>query len=265
MTLYGDLDLSVLDELPPGRKRVLTAVRDESARHRVEAFLRKEMDEGRQVFFVFPVVEESEATDLQAAVQAYERFQAGPFKGYAVALLHGRMKASEKEATMEGLRSGAVKLLVATSVVEVGIDLPEASVIVVEHSERFGLAQLHQLRGRVGRGDQNGFCILMRSEDASEESLRRLKVLEETQDGFEIAEADLAFRGPGDVTGTRQWGGPGFRIANPLRDRELLEKAREWAGLLVESEFPWQYGEKDRFVAWAEECGKRWGGYGRIG
>lgn len=265
MTLYGDLDLSVLDELPPGRKRVLTAVRDESARHRVEAFLRKEMDEGRQVFFVFPVVEESETTDLQAAVQAFERFGAGPFKGYSAALLHGRMKANEKEAAMEGLRSGAVKLLVATSVVEVGIDLPEASVIVVEHAERFGLAQLHQLRGRVGRGEQNGFCILVRSEDSSEESQRRLKVLEETEDGFEIAEADLAFRGPGDVTGTRQWGGPGFRVANPLRDRELLEKAREWTGLLAEPEFPWQLDERDRFIAWTEECGKRWGSYGRIG
>ena len=176
MTLYGDLNLSVLDERPPGLKRTVTAVRDESSRHRVEAFLRKEMDEGRQAFIIFPVVEEFEESDLQAAVQSYERLKAGPFRGYPAVLLHGRQKSQEKLASLEALRTGAAKLLVATSVVEVGVDLPEASAIVVEHAERFGLAQLHQLRGRVGRGQAKSYCILL-SEHPSEETKRRLKVM----------------------------------------------------------------------------------------
>jgi ATP-dependent DNA helicase RecG len=265
MTVYGDLDLSVLDERPPGRKRTVTAVRDESARHRVEAFLRKEMDEGRQVFVIFPVVEESEESDLQAAVQSFDRLTAGPYRGYPAVLLHGRQKSREKQASLQALQENRARLLVATSVVEVGVDLPEASAIAVEHAERFGLAQLHQLRGRVGRGGQTGYCILMHGGAGGEESLRRLRILEETDDGFEIAEADLELRGPGEVTGLRQWGGSGFRIANPLRDRELLEKARDWATALLEPGFPWGYGEQERYVRWVEGWQQRWGAYGRIG
>jgi ATP-dependent DNA helicase RecG len=265
MTLYGDLDLSVLDELPPGRKPVVTALRDESSRHKVEAFLRREMDGGRQVFVVFPLVEESEETDLRAAVQAFERFQAGPFRGYSAALLHGRMAASEKEAVMQMVRSGEVTLLVATTVVEVGVDLPEASVIVVEHAERFGLAQLHQLRGRVGRGGGKGYCILMHGQAAGSEALDRLKVLEETGDGFAIAEADLAQRGPGDAGGVRQWGASAFRVANPLRDSAILQKARRWAELLGSPDFPWREGEREAFEKWLKGALSRWGSYGRIG
>jgi ATP-dependent DNA helicase RecG len=265
MTLYGDLDLSVLDQMPPGRIPVVTAIRDESARHRVEAFLRKEMDGGRQVFVVFPLVEESEALDVRAAVQAFERFNAGPFRGYPCALLHGKLSAKEKDAVMAAVRSGEVRLLVATTVVEVGVDLPEASTMVIEHADRFGLAQLHQLRGRVGRGGQKGYCILMRSEGSGADSLERLRVLEATTDGFEIAEADLRFRGPGDPAGVRQWGGGRFRIANPLRDFGILQKARRWASRLSEPDFPWTAGEKERFLKWAEHWQSRWGSYGRIG
>lgn len=265
MTLYGDLDLSVLDELPPGRMPVVTAIREESSRHRVEAFLRREMDQGRQVFVVFPLVEESEERDLQAAVQAFERFKAGPFRGYSAALLHGRMGPQEKEAVMRDLRAGTVSLLVATTVVEVGVDLPEASAIVVEHAERFGLAQLHQLRGRVGRGGGKGYCVLMHGEGASAEALERLKVLEGTRDGFAIAEADLALRGPGDAGGLRQWGASGFRVANPLRDSAMLQKARAWAERLAGPAFPWLEGEKESFERWLMNALSRWGSYGRIG
>ena len=265
MTIYGDLDLSVLDELPPGRQPAITAVRDESARHRVETFLRKEMDAGRQVFAVFPLVEESEALDVRAAVEAYARFQAGPFRGYRLALLHGRMSAAKKEEAMARLRSGEVQLLVATTVVELGVDLPEASVMVVEHAERFGLAQLHQLRGRVGRGGQKGYCILMRSTDAGAEGAERLVLLEKLRDGFALAEADLALRGEGDPAGTRQWGGNEFRVANPLRDFDMLERAREWARRLVTAEFQWEPGEEGRFRTWASSVRYLWGSFGRIG
>jgi ATP-dependent DNA helicase RecG len=265
MTLYGDLDLSVLDEMPPGRIPVVTAIRDESARHRVESFVRKEMDAGRQVFVVFPLVEESEVLDVKAAVQAFDRLQAGPFRGYPCGLLHGKMGAKDKEGVMEAVRAGRVKLLVATTVVEVGVDLPEASAMVIEHADRFGLAQLHQLRGRVGRGGQKGYCVLMRSEGAGADALERLRVLESTTDGFEIAEADLRFRGPGDPAGVRQWGGGSFRIANPLRDFGILQKARRWTPRLSEPDFPWTAGEKERFLKWAANWQSRWGSYGRIG
>ncbi len=265
MTLYGDLDISVIDELPPGRQKITTVVRDESARRKMEAFLRKETAEGRQVFFVFPLVEESEASDLKAATEAFERFREGAFRGVPSALLHGRMKAREKEEVMGRVRSGDVKLLVATSVVEVGVDLPEASVMVVEHAERFGLAQLHQLRGRVGRGGQKGFCVLMQSEGVAPESVERLKVMERTQDGFEIAEADLTFRGAGQLGGTRQWGGGDFKIADPLRDREALSRARTWAGALSDPAYEWQDKDKERFLKWVGKHRKYWSAYGRIG
>lgn len=265
LTLFGDLDLSVLDERPPGRKPVVTKVRGEEERPRVESFLRKEMDKGCQVFVVYPLVEESEETDAKAASEAYLRLTQGPFRGYPAALLHGRMKGAEKEAVMESVRSGSVRLLVATTVVEVGVDLPEASVMVVEHADRFGLAQLHQLRGRVGRGTTGGWCILMRSPDSGGDVVERLSVLERTEDGFEIAEADLRLRGPGDPGGLRQWGGGGLRVANPIRDREELEKARRWAQRLVEGEIRWESGERERFETWRRGWEEKMGSWGRIG
>jgi ATP-dependent DNA helicase RecG len=265
MTLYGDLDLSVLDELPPGRAPLVTAVRSEDARPRVEAFLRREMDEGRQIFVVYPLVEESEALDLRAASESFERLRLGPYRGYPLALLHGRMTGPEKEEVMRGFRAGKLKMLVTTSVVEVGVDLPEASVMVVEHAERFGLAQLHQLRGRVGRGGARGYCILFPSKGTLDAGLERLSVLARTGDGFVIAEEDLRLRGAGEAGGTRQWGGGSFRVAHPLRDFDILENARGWAGRLERGEVLLCRDERERLDEWRASLGDRLGGYAGIG
>ncbi len=265
LTVYGDLDLSVIDQMPMGRKEIVTAIRDESARPRIEAFIRGELDERRQVFIVYPLVEETEATDTQAAVQAYERLSQGAFRGYPMALLHGRMAAEEKQDVMERLRCGEVRLLVATTVVEVGVDLPEASVMMVERADRFGLAQLHQLRGRVGRSGQRAYCILMRGDECSDEGVRRLSILEKTLDGFEIAEEDLKIRGPGDAGGIRQWGGGGFRIAHPLRDFAILSKAREWAEKLLVAEIELAPGERERLKRWISRLENGWAALSRIG
>ncbi len=265
LTLYGDLDLSVLDEKPPGRVKVITRVRDDASRHKVEAFCRREMDNGRQVFFVFPMVEESEENDLQAAIQAYERLASGPFNGYPAVLLHGRMNGAAKEKSVADVREGRARLLVATTVVEVGIDLPEASVMVIEHAERFGLAQLHQLRGRIGRSGQQGYCILMHTAGASPLALDRLGMLEKSDDGFEIAEADLLFRGAGDPGGLRQWGAGGFRVANPIRDIALLETARKWAKAILKGDIEWKEEERERFAKWLRSWSERLGSLGPIG
>ena len=232
LTLYGDLDVSVLDEIPPGRQRIVTGVRDEKGRGRVYAFLREQMQAGRQVYVVYPLVEESEALDLRAATDMASRLQSEVFPEFRVGLLHGRMSFGEKDAVMSEFRSGAIQLLVSTTVIEVGIDVPNATVMLVEHAERFGLSQLHQLRGRVGRGSEKSYCILM-SQAASEEARRRLAAMEETSDGFRIAEADLGIRGPGDFIGTRQSGLPSFRVADLVRDAAVLEEARKEAFALV--------------------------------
>jgi ATP-dependent DNA helicase RecG len=232
LTLYGDLDVSVLDEMPPGRQRIVTGVRDEKGRGRVYAFLREQMQAGRQAYVVYPLVEESEALDLRAATDMASRLQSEVFPEFRVGLLHGRMSFGEKDAVMSEFRSGAIQLLVSTTVIEVGIDVPNGTVMLVEHAERFGLSQLHQLRGRVGRGSEKSYCILM-SQAASEEARRRLAAMEETSDGFRIAEADLGIRGPGDFIGTRQSGLPSFRVADLVRDAAVLEEARKEAFALV--------------------------------
>jgi ATP-dependent DNA helicase RecG len=232
LTLYGDLDVSVLEEMPPGRQRIVTGVRDEKGRGRVYAFLREQMQAGRQAYVVYPLVEESEALDLRAATDMASRLQSEVFPEFRVGLLHGRMSFGEKDAVMSEFRSGAIQLLVSTTVIEVGIDVPNATVMLVEHAERFGLSQLHQLRGRVGRGSEKSYCILM-SQAASEEARRRLAAMEETSDGFRIAEADLGIRGPGDFIGTRQSGLPSFRVADLVRDAAVLEEARKEAFALV--------------------------------
>jgi ATP-dependent DNA helicase RecG len=232
LTLYGDLDVSVLDEMPPGRQRIVTGVRDEKGRPRVYDFLRAELQAGRQVYVVYPLVEESEVLDLRDATAMAERLRTAVFPEFPVGLLHGRMGFAEKDAVMTDFRRGALRLLVSTTVIEVGIDVPNASVMVIEHAERFGLSQLHQLRGRVGRGEWKSYCILM-SEGASDDARRRLAAMEETGDGFRIAEADLGIRGPGDFFGTRQSGLPAFRVADLLRDGALLEEARGDAFALV--------------------------------
>lgn len=234
LTMYGDLDVSILDERPPGRQPVTTALRPENGRERVMGFINRQLDEGRQAYLVYPLIEESEKVALKAATKAFEELAAGPFKGRRLSLLHGRMKSEEKDQVMRAFRDGQLDVLVATTVIEVGIDVPNATVMVVEHPERFGLSQLHQLRGRVGRGAAESYCILLG--DVGEEAAERLRPFLETEDGFEIARADLEQRGMGDLFGERQSGVPMFKVADPLRDEELGEVARQGAVALLASD-----------------------------
>ena len=231
LTLYGDLDLSLLDERPPGRQAITTALRPDSARERVMQFVERELARGRQAYLVYPVIEESEKSDLKAATTMFAQLSAHEFSDRRVALLHGRMKADEKDAIMRRFRDGEIDLLVATTVIEVGIDVANATVMLVEHPERFGLSQLHQLRGRVGRGAEASYCILLG--DVSPETKQRLDVFVGSDDGFEIARADLQLRGMGDLFGERQSGVPTFRVADPLRDELLNEQARDAADRLL--------------------------------
>jgi len=227
MTVYGDLAVSVIDEMPPGRSPVETKVFRDKDRAEVYRMAREEVRSGRQVFVVYPLVEESEALELRDAKTMARRFKDEIFPDLAVALVHGRMKSAEKDKVMREFQAGGVQVLVATSVVEVGIDVPNASMMIVEHADRFGLSQLHQLRGRVGRGPHKSFCFLVCGYVKSEDAWKRLLVMEKTGDGFKIAMEDLAIRGPGEFFGTRQWGMPGFKVANIIRDARVLSEARE--------------------------------------
>ncbi|MDB4884890.1 MAG: ATP-dependent helicase RecG, partial [Gemmatimonadetes bacterium] len=231
LTLYGDLDLSLLDERPPGRQPITTALRPEAARDRVMQFVDRELEKGRQAYIVYPVIEESEKTDLKAATTMFDVLSQGAFAARSTALLHGRMKAEEKDAIMRRFRDGEIDVLVATTVIEVGIDVGNATVMLIEHPERFGLSQLHQLRGRVGRGAEASYCILLG--DVSPDTKQRLDVFVGSEDGFEIARADLQLRGMGDLFGERQSGVPTFRVADPLRDELLNEQAREAADRML--------------------------------
>src|SRR3989440_5585827 len=233
LTMYGDLDVSVLDERPPGRQPVLTAMRHESARDRVLAFVNRQIEQGRQAYIVYPVIEESEKTDLRAATTMYEMLSSGPFAERRVALLHGRIDAEERDAIMRHFRDRELDVLVATTVIEVGIDVPNATVMLVEHPERFGLAQLHQLRGRVGRGSWESHCILLAAETSVPERLRRFA---KTSDGFRIAELDLKERGMGELTGARQSGGVPLKYTQLDRDRDLVLAARRAARRLIEKD-----------------------------
>ena len=232
LTLYGDLDVSVLDELPPGRRPVVTVARGGSKRREIYDFLRAQIGDGRQIYVVCPLVEESEDSDLRAATEMADRLQRDVFADQRVGLLHGRLGFADKERVMREFKEGAVHVLVSTTVIEVGIDVPNASVMLIEHAERFGLSQLHQLRGRVGRGPWKSYCILLTAA-SSEEARRRIDAMTATNDGFRIAEADLELRGPGDFFGTRQSGLPEFRVADLLRDGAMLEEARREAFALV--------------------------------
>ncbi len=229
LTLYGDLDVSAIDELPPGRKPIVTRVFHEGERQKAYRWVKEQLDRGRQAYVVYPLVEESEKSDLKAATSMAQELARTFFADYSVGLVHGRMKGEEKDTVMRRFKNGEHHLLVSTTVIEVGIDVPNATVILIEHAERFGLAQLHQLRGRVGRGQDESFCLLLAQYAPADEAHRRLQVMVETNDGFKIAEADLAFRGPGEFLGTRQSGLPDFRVANIVRDSRILEMARDEA------------------------------------
>jgi ATP-dependent DNA helicase RecG len=238
LTLYGDLDISVIDQMPPGRVPIVTRVSSEANLPGVWDFLRREMAAGRQAYVVYPVIEQSKSVEFQrslkAAIVEFERLRSVIFPNRHVGLLHGRMKSEEKEGVMDRFRRHEIDLLVATTVIEVGVDVPNATVMVIEHANRFGLSQLHQLRGRIGRGGEKGTCILIAPKNPGEDAQVRLETMVRTTNGFEIAETDLKLRGPGEFFGTRQHGELGFHIANPIRDFDLLEMARREVLALVE-------------------------------
>ncbi len=226
LTLYGDLDLSVIDQLPPGRQPIQTLVKRSNERSQVYELIRQELQQGRQAYVVYPLIEQSEKLDLRAATQMAEHLQQAVFPEFQVGLMHGRLKAEEKEDLMSRFKAGEVHVLVSTTVIEVGIDVPNATVMVVEHADRFGLSQLHQLRGRIGRGRDKAVCILLTEGFSSREAFERLDIMRRSSNGFKIAEKDLELRGPGEFVGTRQSGMPEFLFGNIVRDRNLLEKAR---------------------------------------
>src|SRR5258706_15716682 len=230
LTLYGDLDISVLDEMPPGRTPIVTRRVSDDREEEVWNYVRKQVEAGRQAYVVYPVIEENEESELKAAIQMHRELSTRVFAGVRVGLLHGLMDSEEKDGVMREFQAGAIKILVSTTVIEVGVDVANATVMVVEHAERFGLAQLHQLRGRIGRGSAKSLCVLMTGGKISEDGERRLDALVRTNDGFQIAELDMEIRGPGEFFGTRQAGIPNFHVANLIRDRELLEAAKREAG-----------------------------------
>ena len=233
MSIYGDVDVSVIDELPPGRKPIETLIVKESKRLEVFGFIRRELEKGRQAYVVYPLVEESEKLDYLAAVQGFEQLERY-FKNYRVGIVHGRQQADDKELEMQRFVKNETQILVSTTVIEVGVDVPNSSIMLIENAERFGLSQLHQLRGRVGRGAEQSYCLLMAGNKVSEVGRKRLEAMRDSNDGFRISEIDLEIRGPGDFMGTRQSGIPEFTMANIVEDRELLEEARDAAFDLVE-------------------------------
>ncbi len=235
LTLYGDLDISVIDELPAGRKPIITKVFFPSQKDRIHDRIRDELSKGRQVYIVYPLIEESEKLDLKSAIDGAEALKK-KYPDNSVALVHGKMKHADREDVMARFKARNIDILVATTVIEVGIDVPNASLMLIIHAERFGLAQLHQLRGRIGRGSYDSYCLLLAYHPFSEDAKSRLKAMESTGDGFKIAEYDLEIRGPGDFFGTRQSGIPDLRIANIIRDIKLLERARNEAFTLAEAE-----------------------------
>jgi ATP-dependent DNA helicase RecG len=248
LTIYGDLDVSVIDELPPGRTPVSTRVVSDERAVEVWEFVRKIVAAGQQAYVVYPVIEENEEKDtgLKAAIKMYDELRKKVFPEWKLGLLHGRMSADEKDDIMRRFKSGELQILVATTVIEVGVDVPNASAMVIEHAERFGLSQMHQLRGRIGRGSAKSYCVLMTGGKISEEAQQRLDTMVATTDGFEVAEKDLELRGPGEFFGTRQAGMPSLRVANLIRDRKLLELAKHEARALLQDATPEISAEEKR-------------------
>ncbi|MBV9618089.1 MAG: ATP-dependent DNA helicase RecG [Verrucomicrobia bacterium] len=245
MTVYGDLDVSTLDEMPRNRGKIITAVRDSAKLGEVLSFLRTQLEAGRQLYVVYPLIDESEKLEAKAAAVEYERWRER-LHPFGCELLHGRIPGQEKQEIMERFRQGETKALISTTVIEVGVDVPNATAMLIENAERFGLAQLHQLRGRIGRGEYKSYCILFTSE-ASSEAIEKLSVLEKTTDGFTVAEADWEMRGPGDLLGTAQSGLPALKIGNLRRDAELMRCARAAATLIFETDPGLEWPENQRF------------------
>jgi ATP-dependent DNA helicase RecG len=229
LTLYGDLDMSILDEMPPGRTPVLTRCVGDNRSAEVWEFVRQQVSRGHQAYVVYPVIEDNQENELKAAMKMYGELSKKIFPDLKLAVLHGRMDGETKELTMKLFHQGEIQILVSTTVIEVGVDVANATIMVIEHAERFGLAQLHQLRGRIGRGPGKSYCILMTGKKVSEQGERRLAAMVGTSDGFQLAELDLELRGPGEFLGTRQAGLPSFQIAHLVRDRHLLELAKQEA------------------------------------
>jgi ATP-dependent DNA helicase RecG len=258
LTLYGDLDCSVIDELPPHRTPIATKLMEERDRESAYKFLREKIRRGEQAYVVCPVIEEGGKLDLKPAVTMYEQLARNVFPEFRVGLLHGRLPSEEKEDVMQCFKRGEVQILVSTTVVEVGVDVPNATIMLIEHADRFGLSQLHQLRGRIGRGSKKSHCLLMADERRSEISQERLNTMVATTDGFRIAEIDLKLRGPGEFFGTRQWGIPAFRIANLLRDQDILEWAKREAAEFIAN--PSSPAELESFVSYLRtEWPRRYG------
>jgi ATP-dependent DNA helicase RecG len=244
MSLYGDLDISVIDELPPGRKPIQTVHRFDSNRLKVWKFIRDEIAIGRQIYIVYPLIEESKTMDFKDLMDGYESISRDfPLPQYAISILHGKMKPADKDAEMKRFAEGKTNIMVATTVIEVGVNIPNASVMIIESAERFGLSQLHQLRGRVGRGAEQSYCILMTSHKLSADSKTRMETMVGTNDGFEIAEVDLKLRGPGDLMGTQQSGVLNLQIADIVRDRDILQLARNYALKILKDDAPMQKPE----------------------
>jgi ATP-dependent DNA helicase RecG len=235
MTFYGDLDVSVIDELPPGRKPITTVHRYENHRLRVFGFMKEEINKGRQVYIVYPLINESETLDFNNLMSGYEAIsRAFPLPTYKVSIVHGKLKPEEKDFEMQRFVRGETQIMVATTVIEVGVNVPNASVMIIESAERFGLSQLHQLRGRVGRGAEQSYCILMTGDKLSKESLLRMETMVRSTDGFELAEVDLHMRGPGDLMGTQQSGMLNLKIADLSKDAQLVVLARNEARRILE-------------------------------
>jgi len=248
MTLYGDLSVSVIDELPPGRKPIQTFHYYENKRSALNGFVAKQIEAGRQVYIVYPLIQESEKSDLQNLEAGYEYIRE-VFPNYKVSMVHGKLKPKEKEYQMQKFVSGETQIMVATTVIEVGVNVPNASVMIIESAQRFGLSQLHQLRGRVGRGAEQSFCILLTGFKLATDTRKRMEILVRTNDGFEISEADLQIRGPGDMEGTQQSGLPfELKIANLAQDGKMLEIARN-AALAVLDDDPQLEKTENRVLA----------------
>ena len=255
LILYGDLDISIIDELPPNRKKIETFAVTKRMEERVNNFVKKQVEEGRQAYIVCPLVEESEENDLQSVISLYEKCRTEIFPQYTVEYIHGKMKQKEKDDIMERFKNGEIQILISTTVIEVGVDVPNASIMVIEDAQRFGLAQLHQLRGRVGRGEYQSYCIL-KYEGKGEKTRQRMKVMTDTNDGFVISQKDLELRGSGDFFGTMQHGLPEFKIANLFTDMEILKLAQLVSMEIIEKDPKLENGEnkllknlvKDKFM-----------------